>query len=90
VLCAVDAVERELATSRNAERTRAGFSLFVCEPGMLKSDLYRLEIIVFEIGSAVSLFLLVAQRAMKEFERTLLLFLSTWNTVKRALSRKRG
>jgi hypothetical protein len=56
---------------------------------MLKSDLYRLEIIVLEIGSAVSLFLLVAQRAIKEFERTVLLFLRTWNAVKGALIRER-
>lgn len=75
------------AISSNFRKDWRGLGL-PCDAGMLESDFYRLEVIVLEIGSALSLFLLVAQRAIKEFERTLLLFLRTWNSIRRALSGK--
>ncbi len=54
---------------------------------MWNDDFNRLQLVIIEGAAALSLILIVTERAVREFEKTLLRILRAWATIKTALKR---
>jgi hypothetical protein len=54
---------------------------------MWNDDLNRIQLIILEAATALSLILIVTERAAGEFEKTVLRILRAWATIKEALTK---
>ena len=55
---------------------------------MWNDDLNRIQLIILEAATALSLILIVTERAAREFEKTVVRLLKVWATLKTALGKK--